>query len=154
MSSRIEARIENKPNLISSSAPERASGSNGRQRKPKHRKSLGNPRRSLGSRSASNNYGVRAVKRHELLTIRSAQEGSSAGELRVRTVPLNHSLEQQWLDENRNKYAGLWVALKGNHLLSSGVNGREVYEEAIQQGVKSPFLVQVEPPDELPFGGW
>lgn len=73
---------------------------------------------------------------------------------RRRTEVLDCSLELRWLDEHGEEYAGLWVALEGEQLLASGTNGREVYETAIAHGATRPFLVQVEPPDELPFGGW
>lgn len=73
---------------------------------------------------------------------------------RQRAETLDCSLELQWLDTHGEEYAGLWIALEGDHLLASGSNGREVYEEAIAQGATRPFLVQVETPDELPFGGW
>ena len=73
---------------------------------------------------------------------------------RRRAETLDCSLELRWLEEHGEEYAGLWVALEGEQLLASGVNGREVYEEARARGATRPFLVQVETPDELPFGGW
>ena len=54
---------------------------------------------------------------------------------------------------HREQYAGQWVVLNGGELISHGTNGLVVYEAAVQQGVKCPFLVQVESPDEPPFGG-
>ena len=62
--------------------------------------------------------------------------------------------EQQWLKDHAAEYAGLWVALDGNRLISSGNDGRQVFDEARKAGVRVPFVVQVESPDELPFGGW
>jgi hypothetical protein len=73
---------------------------------------------------------------------------------RRRAEVLDCSLELRWLDEHGAEYAGLWVALEGEQLLASGTNGHEVYETAIARGATRPFLVQVEPQDELPFGGW
>ncbi|HXB67246.1 MAG TPA: DUF5678 domain-containing protein [Candidatus Acidoferrales bacterium] len=62
--------------------------------------------------------------------------------------------EQHWLAENRSEYAGQWVALDGNKLLAHGPTAHEVYEQARASGVALPLVVQVEPPDQLPFGGW
>src|SRR5437763_3083795 len=67
---------------------------------------------------------------------------------------IDRSRELNWLNENREKYEGEWVALDGDHLLSHGMNAREVYEQARKSGVEIPFLAQVEPKDQLPFGGW
>jgi hypothetical protein len=33
-------------------------------------------------------------------------------------------------------------------------NGREVYRQAQDAGVKHPFMAHIEPADALPFGGW
>ena len=63
-------------------------------------------------------------------------------------------LEQQWLLKHGGKYAGQWVALNGACLLSHGPDGRLVLSEARRAGIGVPFVVRVEKPDELPFGGW
>lgn len=62
--------------------------------------------------------------------------------------------EMQWLAEHRSEYAGQWVALDGDRLLSHGTNAREVFETARKSGIKLPLFVHIESPDELPFGGW
>jgi hypothetical protein len=62
--------------------------------------------------------------------------------------------EQRWLREHAKEYEGQWVALNGDRLLSHGTDGRLVLSEARQAGVPVPFVVRVEMPDELPFGGW
>lgn len=62
--------------------------------------------------------------------------------------------EQEWIEKNRDKYAGQWIALDGDNLLSFGRDGRKVYIEAKSKGVKVPFVVHLEPLDEMPFGGW
>jgi hypothetical protein len=74
--------------------------------------------------------------------------------VRRRTEVIDCSLELQWLEEHGKEYAGLWVALEGEQLITSGVDGRQVYEDALAKGATRPFLVQVESSDELPFGGW
>ena|SRR5215813_7602252 len=62
--------------------------------------------------------------------------------------------EQQWLKDHGAEYAGLWVALDGDRLISSGKDGRQVFDEARKAGIRVPFVVQVDSPDEPPFGGW
>ncbi len=62
--------------------------------------------------------------------------------------------ELHWLAEHRSEYAGQWVALDGTRLLAHGLNAREVYEQARASGVGLPLVIQVEPLDQLPFGGW
>ena len=64
------------------------------------------------------------------------------------------SAEQRWLREQGQAFAGEWVALDGNRLLSHGLNARTVYDEARAAGVAAPFFVRVAVPDELPSGGW
>lgn len=62
--------------------------------------------------------------------------------------------EQRWLEEHRDEYLGQWVALEGDRLLASGPDGRAVYQAAREAGVHAPFVMRVEPRDELPFAGW
>jgi hypothetical protein len=62
--------------------------------------------------------------------------------------------ELKWLSEHRHEYAGQWVALDGDRLIASGPEAREVYERARRSGIELPFVVQIEPSNELPFAGW
>ena len=62
--------------------------------------------------------------------------------------------EQKWLSEHAEEYAGQWVALDGDHLLSHGTDGRVVLSDACRAGISVPFVVRVEPLDDLPFAGW
>jgi Family of unknown function (DUF5678) len=64
------------------------------------------------------------------------------------------SRELRWIEEHRAEYVGQWVAVRGDRLLSSGPNGKEVYEAARAAGDERPFVTKVEPADELPFAGW
>lgn len=64
------------------------------------------------------------------------------------------SRELRWIEEHRAEYAGQWVAVRGDRLLSSGPDGRQVYEAARAAGDERPFVTRVEPADELPFAGW
>ncbi len=62
--------------------------------------------------------------------------------------------QQRWLAEHRREYAGQWVALDGDRLLSHGPDARKVFADARASGVALPMILEVRPEDELPFGGW
>ena len=62
--------------------------------------------------------------------------------------------EMRWISEHQNEYAGQWVALDGNRLLSHSTDGRKVYEEAHAMGVKVPFVAYIEDPNKPWMGGW
>jgi Family of unknown function (DUF5678) len=49
----------------------------------------------------------------------------------------------EWLKDNREKYAGQYVALDGDRLVGHGATIREANEQAKQNGAKSAFLVRV-----------
>lgn len=68
--------------------------------------------------------------------------------------PPDSMSEQRWLAEHGREYAGKWVALDGDRLLAHGENAREVYAAVRDSGVRLPLVVHVNPPDQLPFGGW
>ena len=61
--------------------------------------------------------------------------------------------EFRWLSENRRQYAHRWVALDGDRLLVVGDTAREVYA-AIADYPGTPLVTQVEPTEEVHFGGW
>lgn len=65
-----------------------------------------------------------------------------------------HERERAWIEQNRDEYLGQWVALDGDRLLAHGVDARAVYQAARSAGVRAPYVMRVEPRDELPFGGW
>lgn len=69
-------------------------------------------------------------------------------------APLDCSRELNWVKIHGAEYEGQWVALDGERLISHGASGLEVYQAARRAGVVSPFVIQVESKDELPFGGW
>jgi predicted exporter len=83
---------------------------------------------------------------NDLSELKQSANGSKPNKIRI--------LEREWLNENRAAFAGQWVALDGDELLSHGTDGRQVYVEAKAKGVKVPFVVHLEAEDELPFGGW
>ena len=67
---------------------------------------------------------------------------------------ISRDREMRWLAENRNEYVGQWVVVEGDRLIASGPDSREVFQAAKQAGIQIPFLVHVEPENQLPFGGW
>ncbi len=71
-----------------------------------------------------------------------------------RVEPIDLSLELNWLKAHRSEYIGQWVALDGERLIAHGVDARKVYQAAREAGLLSPFVEQVLPTDDLPFGGW
>lgn len=62
--------------------------------------------------------------------------------------------ESEWVQQNKEAYADLWVVVEGDQLIASGADGKQVYDEARAAGIEIPFLVHIPPKDELPFGGW
>ena len=59
----------------------------------------------------------------------------------------------EWLDENREKYAGQWVALDGDRLIANGLTAKEVYSKAKAEGVEIPFVELVTKGEAAPFTG-
>jgi hypothetical protein len=49
----------------------------------------------------------------------------------------------EWLKNNRENYAGQYVALDGDQLVGHGATIREAHEQAKHNGVKNPFLVRL-----------
>jgi predicted DNA-binding antitoxin AbrB/MazE fold protein len=62
--------------------------------------------------------------------------------------------EQEWLRLNGPRYAGQWVAIEGDKLVSHGENGLAVLQQARAVGVQNPLLMQIPKEPPLPFGGW
>ena len=58
----------------------------------------------------------------------------------------------QWLSENRQRYAGQWLALQGAELVAIGKTAPEVYARV--RGQQPPALVVKVDAEELPFAGW
>ena len=69
--------------------------------------------------------------------------------------PNRSSKSLKWLHENREKYAGQWVALDGDRIIASGPTAKEVYSKAKAEGVEIPFVELVIEQESGPFtGGW
>jgi hypothetical protein len=66
----------------------------------------------------------------------------------------DRSREYEWLAKNRDEYDGLWVALDGERLLSSGEKLKDVANEAERLGVKDALMIHVEGSNRPPeLGG-
>ncbi|CAN5339330.1 hypothetical protein BH20ACI1_BH20ACI1_25930 [soil metagenome] len=57
-----------------------------------------------------------------------------------------------WLRENREKYMNQWVCLDGDKLIAHGEDGRKVYRQAKEKGIKVPFMHHFV--KETDWGGW
>lgn len=89
----------------------------------------------------------------------SEQPGAINGEIKdgIETgcAPMiDASKELRWLKEHRHEYMGQWIALDGDRLVAHGTNAREIFQTAREAGIKVPFVEQILPSDDLPFGGW
>lgn len=62
--------------------------------------------------------------------------------------------EYEWLKHHRDEYAGQYVAVFDNQLISHGTNLRAVIDEAHQAGYEQALMIRIEALDEPPFGGW
>jgi len=62
--------------------------------------------------------------------------------------------ENEWLRQHRDEYAGQWVALDGDRLLSYGPRLEEVADAAERAGVPDALMVRVEPSNALPWAGF
>jgi hypothetical protein len=71
-----------------------------------------------------------------------------------RVPPIDLAREFQWLERHKHEYAGKWVAVEGDKLISVGDNAKEVYAAARAGGIASPFVEFISPTEDLPFGGW
>jgi len=74
----------------------------------------------------------------------------------IRIVPSrDRPSEVNWIKVNRAKYAGQWVVVDGNRLISASVDGHKAFAAAKAAGIDVRFLVHVLPEEPLPFvPGW
>ena len=61
---------------------------------------------------------------------------------------------QKWIAENSEKYLKQWVCLEGDELIAHGDDGRKVYQTAVANGIKAPFIHYIEKEPEAYWGGW
>ena len=97
---------------------------------------------------------VRRLPPDERQRLRAALEREEQAKVQPSDRSVDLSRELRWIEEHRAEYAGQWVAVRGDRLLSSGSDGREVYKAARAAGDERPFVTRVEPAGELPFAGW
>jgi hypothetical protein len=97
---------------------------------------------------------VRRLPPDEKRRLREALDHEDRANVRPSDRAIDLSRELRWIEEHRAEYAGQWVAVRGDRLLGSGTDGREVYEAARAAGDERPFVTRVEPADEPPFAGW
>ena len=97
---------------------------------------------------------LRRLAPDEKRRVREALDREARLRVQASDRSIDLSRELRWIDEHRSEYAGQWVAVRGDRLLSSGPDGRTVYEAARAAGDERPFVTRVEPADELPFAGW
>jgi Family of unknown function (DUF5678) len=62
------------------------------------------------------------------------------------------NMERDWLAKHRREYAGQWIALLGDRLISHSPNASDVFSAARAAGVKA-LVLRVEDKD-LRFAGW
>jgi len=75
-------------------------------------------------------------------------------ELRPKPAFNDRRREQEWLHSNGPRYAGQWVVIDGDQLVSHGENAMDVLQQARAAGIQHPLLVQIPKEPPLPFGGW
>jgi hypothetical protein len=59
---------------------------------------------------------------------------------------------EKWLAENSEKYLNQWVCLEGDRLVAHGMNGREVYQKAKEDGIEIPFVHHIVEEPKFYFG--
>jgi hypothetical protein len=91
------------------------------------------------------------AKQEEVLRFADGLQHNTA-----RMVPSrDRTRETKWIDENRAEYVNQWVAVEGDRLVIAGVDALKVFTTAKEQGIQTPFVVDVLPEDPLPFvPGW
>jgi len=58
---------------------------------------------------------------------------------KARLQPIDRSREMAWIENNRSRYAGQWVALDGDRLIACGNDPLVFKEKARSEGVERPF---------------
>lgn len=72
----------------------------------------------------------------------------------VQTSDEERQMQLEWLKDNREKYAGKYVALEKDKLVGIGKTLREAKEKAKENGFDKPFVTLVYSEFDVPFGGW
>ncbi len=67
----------------------------------------------------------------------------------------DRSAEMTWASHPEAEFIGKWVVLQGGHVVASGSDPKQLYEDVRAKGDSSPFLIFVSPDEQEPFaGGW
>jgi hypothetical protein len=83
-----------------------------------------------------------------------SEESSFKPRIIATSLPVkDRSREYEWLKEHRDQYAGLYVALSGDCLLSQGKTFKEAATAARKAGVTDALIVFVEGSDTPPYVG-
>lgn len=62
----------------------------------------------------------------------------------IRRVPSSvRSAEMAWVSSPDVQFFGKWVVLEGGHVVASGSNPKQLYEDVRANGISSPFLIYV-----------
>ncbi len=96
---------------------------------------------------------VNFAEKQQLIVTASDEGAVAIIDIKPRTYS-TLSVEQKWIKDHASEYVDQWVVVEGDRLISHGMDGKAVYEEALAAGVTSPFLSRVSMPDDLPWGGW
>ena len=62
---------------------------------------------------------------------------------KARLQPIDRSREMAWIEENRSRFAGQWVALDGDRLIACGSDPLAFKERTKIEGVERPFIVHI-----------
>jgi hypothetical protein len=94
-----------------------------------------------------------ATRLREYLNAQSQQDREiENARTRARTCATRDlSAEYQWIKVHRAEYAGQWVALKGDQLISHGPRGVEVMDAARQVGHPDAFFKLIVPAEDLQY---
>ncbi len=68
--------------------------------------------------------------------------------------PEDRTKEHEWLRLHSDEYAGQWVALSGDRLLSHGYVLKEVMKKVEQTGITNALVARAEASDAPPFAGF
>jgi 2-keto-4-pentenoate hydratase/2-oxohepta-3-ene-1,7-dioic acid hydratase in catechol pathway len=103
---------------------------------------------------------VDSIKKQSALLTKQEKETlanffSEEAEKEDSSVETTRRKRAAWLEANREKYGGQYVALEGDRLIGVGRNYAEAAAEAKRAGVENAFIDFVPPTDYVGFaGGW
>lgn len=73
---------------------------------------------------------------------------------KARLPSVDRSREMAWIENNRSRYAGQWVALDGDRLIAYGNDPLAFKEKVKSEGVERPFVIHIKEEPEAYVGGW